>query len=197
MEDKELDQMLKKALIPNIKDNETKIRFEMEDCVMRKQKKILKPVVALAACAALVIGISYGNVTEKIIGTHMLSSESDNSATGKTEDIKNCFSVKVKAAEVQKLERGKETAVITQKELGSGGWSGTDSTKEISYVIESPIVCEGKQIDTITYSLSHGSFGVIQPKENPCVLEGTECDTDEGKYCDFNIEPKGSQGDCQ
>ena len=38
MEDKELDQMLKKALIPNIKDNETKIRFEMEDCVMRKQK---------------------------------------------------------------------------------------------------------------------------------------------------------------
>ena len=85
MEDKELDQMLKKALIPNIKDNETKIRFEMEDCVMRKQKKILKPVVALAACAALVIGISYGNVTEKIIGTHMLSSESDNSATGKTE----------------------------------------------------------------------------------------------------------------
>ena len=59
------------------------------------------------------------------------------SATGKTEDIKNCFSVKVKAAEVQKLERGKETAVITQKELGSGGWSGTDSTKEISYVIES------------------------------------------------------------
>lgn len=69
MEDKELDQMLKKALIPNIKDNETKIRFEMEDCVMRKQKKILKPVVALAACAALVIGISYGNVTEKIIGT--------------------------------------------------------------------------------------------------------------------------------
>ena len=192
MEDKELDQMLKKALIPNIKDNETKIRFEMEDCVMRKQKKILKPVVALADCAALVIGISYGNVTEKIIGTHMLSSESDNSATGKTEDIKNCFSVKVKAAEVQKLERGKETAVITQKELGSGGWSGTDSTKEISYVIESPIVCEGKQIDTITYSLSHGSFGVIQPKENPCVLEGTECDTDEGKYCDFNIEPKGA-----
>ena len=47
-------------------------------------------------------------------------------------------------------------------------------------MIESPIVCEGKQIDTITYSLSHGSFGVIQPKENPCVLEGTECDTDEG-----------------
>lgn len=59
-------------------------------------------------------------------------------------------------------------------------------------MIESPIVCEGKQIDTITYSLSHGSFGVIQPKENPCVLEGTECDTDEGKYCDFNIEPKGA-----
>ena len=85
MEDKELDQMLKKALIPNIKDNETKIRFEMEDCVMRKQKKILNPVIALAACAALVIGLSYGNVTEKIIGTHMLSSESDNSATGNTE----------------------------------------------------------------------------------------------------------------
>ena len=201
MEDKELDQMLKRALIPNIKDNETKIRFEMEDCVMRKQKKIFKPVIALAACAALVIGLSYGNVTEKIIGTHMLSSESDNSATGKTEDIKNCFSVKVKAAEVQKLERGEETAVITQKELGSGGWSGTDSTKEISYVIESPIVCEGKQIDTITYSLSHGSFGVIQPKENPCVLEGTECEPKgaskvklmEKSYSSFTISAKDQQ----
>ena len=38
MEDKELDQMLKKALIPNIKDNETKIRFEMEDCCLKKKR---------------------------------------------------------------------------------------------------------------------------------------------------------------
>ena len=174
MEDKELDQMLKKALIPNIKDNETKIRFEMEDCVMRKQKKILKPVVALAACAALVIGISYGNVTEKIIGTHMLSSESDNSATGKTEDIKNGFSVKVKAAEVQKLERGKETAVITQKDMASSGWSGPETTNEIGYQIQSPIVCEGRQIDTVTYSLNHGSFRVVQPDGKQYVLAGTE-----------------------
>ena len=118
MEDKELDQMLKKALIPNIKDNETKIRFEMEDCVMRKQKKILKPVVALAACAALVIGISYGNVTEKIIGTHMLSSGSDNSATGKTEDIKKWFFSKSKGSRSTEVRKGKGNCCYYSERYG-------------------------------------------------------------------------------
>lgn len=191
MKDKELDQMLKKALTPSIKDDETKIRFGMEDCVMRKKRNYIKPAVALVACAALVVGIAYGDVAENIMGTHILSTDLGSSATGKPDAVQNSFTIKVKAAEVQKLEKGKEAPIISQKTNGSSGWSGSEDTKEISYAIESPIVCEGNQIDTITYSVNHGNFSVRQPKDNPCILEGTEYkeETEEGKYCDLNIEP--------
>lgn len=62
MKDKELDQMLKKALTQDIRDDETKIKFEMGDYSMNKRKTYIKPTVALVACAALVVGIAYGGM---------------------------------------------------------------------------------------------------------------------------------------
>ena len=58
MKDKELDQMLKKALTQDIRDDETKIKFEMGDYSMKKRKTYIKPAVALVACAALVVGVA-------------------------------------------------------------------------------------------------------------------------------------------
>lgn len=176
MEDKELDQMLKKALTPSIKDDETKVRFEMEDCVMNKKRNFIKPAVALAVCVALVVGISYGNVAEKIMNTHIFSTDFKNSATKKNDTDKNNFTITVKAAEVEKLEKGKETVVISQEMSDSDGWRGTnDSANLIGYQIQSPIVCEGKQIDNVTYFINHGNFLVVQPEGKQYVLDGTEC----------------------
>ena len=190
MKDKELDQMLKKALTPSIKDDETKIRFEMEDCVMRKKRNYIKPAVALVACAALVVGISYGDVPGKIMNNNTVSTNSGTFAPGKKESVVNSFAVKVKAAEVQKLEKGKETPVISEKDSDGAVWDGDDETKEIDYLISCPIIIEGDQIDTITYSVNHGGFRVAEPEKNSYVLSGDKSNDDEGKIGDFEVKSK-------
>ena len=190
MKDKELDQMLKKALTPSIKDDETKIRFEMEDCVMRKKRNYIKPAVALVASAALVVGIAYGDVPGKIMNNNTVSTNSGTSAPGEKESVVNSFAVKVKAAEVQKLEKGKETPVISEKDSDGAVWDGDDETKEIDYLISCPIIIEGDQIDTITYSVNHGGFLVAEPEKNSYVLSGDKSNDDEGKIGDFEVKSK-------
>ena len=83
MKDKELDQMLKKALTQDIRDDETKIKFEMGDYSMKKRKTYIKPAVALVACAALVVGVAYGDVPGKIMNNNTVSTNSGTSAPGK------------------------------------------------------------------------------------------------------------------
>ena len=38
----------------------------MGDYSMKKRKTYIKPAVALVACAALVVGVAYGDVPEKL-----------------------------------------------------------------------------------------------------------------------------------
>ena len=169
MKDKELDQMLKKALTQDIRDDETKIKFEMGDYSMKKRKTYIKPAVALVACAALVVGVAYRDVPGKIMNNNTVSTNSGTSAPGEKESVVNSFAVKVKAAEVQKLEKGKEIPVISEKDSDGAVWGGDEKTKEIDYLISCPIIIEGDQIDTITYSVNHGGFRVEEPEKNSYV----------------------------
>lgn len=190
MKDKELDQMLKKALTQDIRDDETKIKFEMGDYSMKKRKTYIKPAVALVACAALVVGVAYGDVPGKIMNNNTVSTNSGTSAPGEKESVVNSFAVKVKAAEVQKLEKGKEIPVISEKDSDGAVWGGDEKTKEIDYLISCPIIIEGDQIDTITYSVNHGGFRVVEPEKNSYVLSGDKYDDDEGKIGDFEVKSK-------
>ena len=190
MKDKELDQMLKKALTQDIRDDETKIKFEMGDYSMKKRKTYIKPAVALVACAALVVGVAYGDVPGKIMNNNTVSTNSGTSAPGEKESVVNSFAVKVKAAEVQKLEKGKETPVISEKDSDGAIWGGDEKTKEIDYLISCPIIIEGDRIDTITYSVNHGGFRVVEPEKNSYVLSGDKYDDDEGKIGDFEVKSK-------
>ncbi len=190
MKDKELDQMLKKALTQDIRDDETKIKFEMGDYSMKKRKTYIKPAVALVACAALVVGVAYSDVPGKIMNNNTVSTNSGTSAPGKKESVVNSFAVKVKAAEVQKLEKGKETPVISEKDSDGAVWDGDEKTKEIDYLISCPIIIEGDRIDTITYSVNHGGFRVVEPEKNSYVLSGDKYDDDEGKIGDFEVKSK-------
>lgn len=190
MKDKELDQMLKKALTQDIRDDETKIKFEMGDYSMKKRKTYIKPAVALVACAALVVGVAYWDVPGKIMNNNTVSTNSGTSAPGEKESVVNSFAVKVKAAEVQKLEKGKETPVISEKDSDGAVWDGDEKTKEIDYLISCPIIIEGDRIDTITYSVNHGGFRVVEPEKNSYVLSGDKYDDDEGKIGDFEVKSK-------
>ena len=157
---------------------------------MKKRKTYIKPAVALVACAAVVVGVAYGDVTGKIMNNNTVSTNSGTSAPGKKESVVNSFAVKVKAAEVQKLEKGKETPVISEKDSDGAVWDGDEKTQEIYYLISCPIIIEGDRIDTITYSVNHGGFRVVEPEKNSYVLSGDKYDDDEGKIGDFEVKSK-------
>lgn len=82
---------------------------------MKKRKTYIKPAVALVACAALVVGVAYGDVPGKIMNNNTVSTNSGTSAPGEKESVVNSFAVKVKAAEVQKLEKEKRYLSFLRK----------------------------------------------------------------------------------
>ncbi|MBR1744257.1 MAG: hypothetical protein IJ733_20830, partial [Lachnospiraceae bacterium] len=57
MDDKKFDNVMRRALTPEIGEDEIKFLGKTEVGRMKKSK-ILKPVIATAACAALVLGVS-------------------------------------------------------------------------------------------------------------------------------------------
>ena len=67
MNDKELDQILRKSLRPEVSEEELEVwdrepRMESEHTMRRHT--IIKSTVAAAACLALVAGIGYGHLPE-------------------------------------------------------------------------------------------------------------------------------------
>ena len=53
-------------------------------------------------------------------------------------------------------------------------WAGNDKDKVVSYAVETPLVCEGKNMDTITYSVDKGFFRIVTPKKMSYVIDGEE-----------------------
>lgn len=183
MEDKNLDRILQHALTPEINDEEIKVKFEKKvekERVIPMKKKLVRPAIALAACAALVAGIGFGNLPEQIMSNTNLSNKTDTSAGKGEQSVQSGFVMKVKAAEVKEkeLKQGESEAVVSfgQTDDGSEGWIGSVDGHKVSYCISMPLVCEGENIDTVTYSVDKGCFRILQPKNDPYVIDGEECE---------------------
>ena len=82
----------------------------------------------------------------------------------------------MKAAEVKELKKGETQTAIYSGGATGESWSGSDQNKEIGYMIDLPLVCEGENMDTITYSVNKGCFRILQPKDKPYVIKGEECE---------------------
>ena len=176
MKEEKLDQILQQALAPEVDDNEIKVRFEKGEYPMRKKKNYVRPAVALVACAALVAGIGFGNLPDQILSNTGLYHKMDISAGKPSPNVEDGFVMKVKAAEVKELKKGETQAVIYSGGTTGEAWSGSNDNNEISYMIDLPLVCEGKNMDTITYSVNKGCFRILQPKNKPYVIKGEECE---------------------
>lgn len=102
MNDKELDQILRKSLRPEVSEEELEVwdrapRMESEHTMRRHT--IIKSTVAAAACLALVAGIGYGHFSD--IGKS--PAQPDTKMTKTTpQSVLNSFTVTVSAAEVKK-----------------------------------------------------------------------------------------------
>ena len=106
------------------------------------------------------------------------------SAPGEKESVVNSFAVKVKAAEVQKLEKGKETPVISEKDSDGAVWDGDEKTKEIDYLISCPIIIEGDHLAGTGYVNQN-----LQGKDSlPCRSDDLDCSGRwrEKELCNFS-----------
>lgn len=183
MNDKELDQILRKSLRPEVSEEELEVwdrepRMESEHTMRRHT--IIKSTVAAAACLALVAGIGYGHFSD--IGK---SPAQQGTTVTKTtpQGVLNSLTVTVSAAEVKK---NKASGASTQGEEASGkaqpkiyatastsygsAWSGDENGKKVSYWILAPISCTGDNIKSVTYTINKGYFSVAAKKNSKYLI---------------------------
>lgn len=184
MNDKELDQILRKSLRPEVSEEELEVwdrepRMESEHTMRRHT--IIKSTVAAAACLALVAGIGYGHFSD----TGKSPAQQDTTVTKTTpQGVLNSFTVTVSAAEVKK---NKASDASTQGEEASGkaqpkiyaspsydsAWSGNPEGSKVGYWVAAPITCSGDNIKSVTYTINKGYFSVAA-KKNSKYLIGSE-----------------------
>lgn len=184
MNDKELDQILRKSLRPEVSEEELEVwdrapRMESEHTMRRHT--IIKSTVAAAACLALVAGIGYGHFSN--IGKSPVQPDTKMTKTT-PQSVLNSFTVTVSAAEVKK---NKASGASTQGEEASGKaqpkiyaspsydstWSGNEEGSKVAYWVVAPIACSGDNIKSITYTINKGYFSVVA-KKNSKYLIGSE-----------------------
>lgn len=183
MNDKELDQILRKSLRPEVSEEELEVwdrapRMESEHTMRRHT--IIKSTVAAAACLALVAGIGYGHFSD--IGK---SPAQQGTTVTKTtpQGVLNSLTVTVSAAEVKKNKasgasaQGEEMSKKAQPKIYAtastsygSAWSGDENGKKASYWIIAPISCSGDNIKSVTYTINKGYFSVAAKKKSKYLI---------------------------
>lgn len=120
-----------------------------EDTKMKTKKRIQEAAVCAAALAVILLA-------------NMLYSTSWRQGT------QNCFTVLAYARE---LTKGGEV-YSTEYESKSSGICG--SGDDVNFGFGFPVKCEGKNIDTITYSIQNGIFVITNPAGESIVVRGQE-----------------------
>ena len=154
MTDEKLNQILQQALTPEVQDEDIHIYKRVRKNSMTN---IFKAGIAVAACAALVLtanvsGIFRGNATN----------DSDQPGVKVEAANKNPFVITCFAAE---LDEGVQVPVSLAGDVyyGSGLCGGEDGIT-VSYLIGAKFICEGENIDSITYRINKGAFCVTELK---------------------------------
>lgn len=116
---------------------------------MRRKINFIKPAVAVAACMALVVGLGQ-------IGSNPT-----------TKNNQYSFSIRLNA---QTLEKG--YAAIDDAKGFAGAMCSSEENSQVSYSIEFPVTCKGKNIDNITYDIKDAVFQITNPEGKSIVKEG-------------------------
>lgn len=200
MKDKELDQILRKALRPEVSEEELEVwertpRMESEHTMRRHT--IIKSTVAAAACLALIAGIGYGHFPE--IGNK--SSQQGTTVTKTTpQSVLNSFTVTVSAAEVKKSKasgvsgasiQGEETSGKAQPKIYASpsygsAWAGNPEGSKVTYWVIAPITCSGDNIKSVTYTINKGYFSVVAKKNSKYLIASESKSTKAENWFGFN-----------
>lgn len=141
---------LDKIHLEQNKKEEMKMLFRKGN--MKRKSNYFKAAVAVAACMALVVGISQvGSLTADKTKSH------------------NSFSIQVNA---KTLEKG-EVAFKDAKGF-SGAMCGNAKKDGLGYSVEFPVTCKGTNIEKIKYSIKGAIFQVSNPSDKNIIVDGTE-----------------------
>ena len=141
---------LDKIHLEQNKKEEMKMLFRKGN--MRRKTNYFKAAVAVAACMALVVGVSQ-------VG----------SLTAEKTKSNNSFSIQVNAKTFEKGE-----AAFKDAKGSSGAMCGNAKKDGLSYSVEFPVTCKGTNIEKIKYSIKGAIFQVSNPSDKNIIVDGTE-----------------------
>ncbi len=126
---------------------------ETEQCSKKEKrdmKKLMKPVVAAAACMAILLGYTIsGNMAVKEGGSRQ-EAQDDHS-----------FTMMVNAEE---LKEDRPVLTYIGGELENGWAICGEEDGMVSYSLATDFACEGENIKTVTYRINKGAFQIIKPE---------------------------------
>ena len=200
MNDKELDQILRKALRPEVSEEELEVwerTPQMESEHTMRRHTIIKSTVAAAACLALIAGIGYGHFSD--IGKS--PAQQCTTVTKTTpQGVLNSLTVKVSATEVKKNKassvsgasvQGEETSRKAQPKIYASpsygsAWAGNPEGSKVTYWVIAPITCSGDNIKSVTYTINKGYFSVVAKKNSKYLIASESKSTKAENWFGFN-----------
>lgn len=161
----------------------------------RQTSKLIKSCAAMCACTVLFAAVGYFNplthTAEKGSEKNTLQSTEK---TDLTKTLTNMFTLQVYAADSPEasengfitLQPGKGF-VITENALGSVLCDNEEGN--ITYCIGTQFLCEGENVESITYSIENAAFQIVEPKDSSII-------TDYEEYSEFlNVGTVGGEDD--
>lgn len=150
------------------KNMENKTKTRRTHGRQSKITKYVKPVIAAAACVALITGVGSSYSIENDGNSPVLGKNNDynegNDNTVLDSFVQgNMFTI---TAYAQELEPGKPVPLTN---VGSSGRSRVicgDEYGNVSYCISTDFLCQGENIERVSYSINQGAFQIIQPINN-------------------------------
>ncbi len=142
--------------------------------------KLITASATLCACTVLFAALGhfkpFTSATEQRAETNILHFTEKNDIA---QSLANMFTLQVYAADSPEssengfvtLESGKGF-VINENELGSVLCG--DEEGNISYCIGTRFLCEGENIESITYSIENAAFQIVEPKDSSIIIDYKE-----------------------
>lgn len=158
--------------------------MEKNKGISKKDKKIsrvFKTCLAACACIALLTVTGYIAASDNIMENGQENIASNEESENRVQTFGNMFQLKVYAAESQEasedgyvtLEPGK--SFVLRKNEHVSFVIDASETGCINYCISLPLLCEGENVERITYSINKGYFQIVEPLDSTIILDG-ECE---------------------
>lgn len=190
MEDVSVPKIVQKKADAAFLTIKTERNCEMKDRLYTKQnikksawiRKRAAGMMAAAACMAAVIaaGTLAGPLRDVLVRSKANHADTDwnGAKDALLTAVDQVFTLQVKAAESGEGEKiplaeGQPVSVaFCNDKAGSWVLGANDANGDLmDYCINIPsIVCEGENIESITYSINHGAFQIVQPKQEKSII---------------------------